>query len=78
LAIQGSATLSKHSFSSGGLIRTQHQNCLYAHAFESLQSLKSVYRNGHILAANDAEQHLDELISALEVEADADDMPALK
>ena len=76
LAIQGSATPSERAFSSGGLTGTKRQNCLHADAFESLQLLKSAYRNGHISAASDAEQHLDALIAALE--DDIDDMPSLE
>ena len=44
--------------------------------FESLQLLKSAYWNGHSLAADDATQHLDVLITALEDEVD-NDMPSL-
>jgi hypothetical protein len=75
LAIQGSATPSERASSSGGLTGTKCRNCLHADAFESLQLLKSAYRNGHISAASDAEQHLDALIAALD---DTDDMPSLE
>jgi hAT family C-terminal dimerisation region len=76
LAIQGSATPSECAFSGGGLTGTKRRNRLNADAFESLQLLKSAYRNGHISAADDATQHLDALIAALEDEVD-DDMPCL-
>jgi len=83
LAIQGSATPSERAFSSGGLTGTKWQNRLNVDVFESLQLLKSAYRNGHISAASDSEQHLDSLIAALNEDMDNgmddedsdDDMP---
>ncbi|KAF8811330.1 hypothetical protein BYT27DRAFT_7012964, partial [Phlegmacium glaucopus] len=72
LAIQGSGTPSEHAFSSGGLTGAKRRNRLNADVFESLQLLKSVYRNGHISAASDAEQHLDALIAALHENMDED------
>ena len=71
LAIQGSAVLSKHAFSSGGLTAVAHHNQLTGHIFEALQILKSGYQNGHIQASDQAEAHwasyLEEL-SYLEVD----------
>jgi len=76
LAIQGSATPSERAFSGGGLTGTKCRNRLNADAFESIQLLKSAYRNGHISAADGATQHLDALIAALEDDID-DDLPSL-
>jgi hypothetical protein len=72
LAIQGSSTASERAFSGGGLTSTKQRNRLNGDTFESLQLLKSAYRNGHISAADDATQHLDALIAALEDDADND------
>ena len=72
LSIQGSGTPSERAFSSGGLTGTKRWNRLKTDVFESLQLLKSAYRNGHISAASDAEQHLDALIAALHDDADED------
>lgn len=72
LAIQGSSTASERTFSSGGLTGMKRRNRLKEDVFESLQLLKSAYRNGHISAASDAEQHLDSLIAALHDEDDED------
>ena len=58
LAIQGSATPSERAFSSGGLTGTKYRNRLNREGFESLQLLKSAYRNGHVSAASDAKQHI--------------------
>jgi hypothetical protein len=69
LAIQGSATPSERAFSSGGLTGTKRRNRLNPNVFESLQLLKSAYRNGHVSAASNAEQHLDALIAALHDDA---------
>jgi hypothetical protein len=78
LAIQGSATPSEHAFSSGGLMGTKYRNRLNGMVFESLQLLKSAYRNGHISAASDAKQHIDALIAALDdEEVDDEDLPEL-
>ena len=73
LAIQGSATPSERAFSSGGLTGTKYCNRLNGMVFESLQLLKSAYRNSHISAASDAKQHIDALIAAL----DDKDLPEL-
>jgi hypothetical protein len=76
LAIQGSATPLECAFSGGGLTGAKRRNRLNSDAFESLQLLKSAYWNGHILAADDATQHLDVLVAALEDDID-DDLPSL-
>jgi hypothetical protein len=73
LAIQGSATPSERAFSSGGLTGTKHRNRLNGVVFESLQLLKSAYRNGHISAAGDAKQHIDSLIASFDDEEDGED-----
>jgi hAT family C-terminal dimerisation region len=58
LAIQGSAVPSERAFSSGGITATSRRNRLSADTFESLQLLKSAYRNGHVTAADQAVAHL--------------------
>ena len=73
LAIQGSATPSERAFSSGGLTGTKHCNRLNGDVFESLQLLKSAYRNGHISAASDAKQHIDSLIASFDDEEEPED-----
>lgn len=78
LAIQGSATPSECTFSSGGFTGTKYCNCLNGIVFESLQLLKSVYCNGHILAVSNAKQHIDALIAAFDdEEVDDKDLPEL-
>jgi hypothetical protein len=78
LAIQGSATPSERAFSSGGLTGTKYRNRLNGMVFESLQLLKSAYRNGHISAVSDAKQHIDALIAAFDdEEVDDEDLPEL-
>ena len=78
LAIQGSATPSERAFSSGGLTGTKYRNRLNGVVFESLQLLKSAYRNGHISAASDAKQHIDALIASFDdEEVDDEDLPEL-
>ena len=57
LAVQGSATPSEQAFSSGGTTGTAKHNHLNVEVFESLQLLKSTYRNGHIGAHLEAEKH---------------------
>jgi hypothetical protein len=57
LAIQGSATPSEQAFSSGGITGTRNRNGLAS--FEALQLLKSAYRNGHIMAADEAAKRVD-------------------
>ena len=59
LAIQGSATPSEWAFSSGGLMATAHRNKLSIQMFESLQLLKSAYRNGHIAAVDQVQSRRD-------------------
>jgi len=66
LVIQGSSTPSERVFSSGGLTGTARWNRLLTEIFESLQILKSAYRNGHIAAAEQAGQHFDALIESLD------------
>jgi hypothetical protein len=73
LAIQGSATPSERAFSGGGLTGTKHRNRLNGAAFESLQLLKSAYRNGHISAASDAKQHVDALIASFDDREDGEE-----
>jgi hypothetical protein len=73
LAIQGSSTPSERTFSSAGLTGTKYRNRLNREVFESLQLLKSVYRNGHISAASDAKHHIDSLIAALDDKEDGED-----
>ena len=78
LAIQGSATPSERAFSSGSLTGTKYCNRLNGVVFESLQLLKSAYRNGHISTASDAKQHIDALIASFDdEEVDDEDLPEL-
>ena len=44
--------------SGGGITGSSTRNSLSPSCFESLQLLKSAYRNGHITAAADAAKHL--------------------
>jgi len=63
-------------FSSGGLTGTKYQNRLNREIFESLQLLKSAYRNGHISMASDAKHHIDALIASFDnEEEDGEDFP---
>ena len=64
LTIQGSATPSEWAFSSGSLTGTKYCNHLNGVVLKSEQLLKSTYRNGHISAASDAQQHIDALIAS--------------
>ena len=66
LAIQGSATPSERAFSSGGLTGTKLRNKLTATTFEALQLLKGAYRNGHISAVQQAEEHVFDLMTTLD------------
>lgn len=77
LTIQGSATPSEHTFSSGGLTGTKCCNCLNGVVFESLQLLKSMYCNGHISTSSDAKQHIDALIASFDDKEVGDDLPKL-
>lgn len=61
LAIQGSATPSERAFSSGGITGCARRNRLKPKVFESLQLLKSAYRNGHISATTQAAQRVEDL-----------------
>ena len=72
LAIQGSATPSERAFSGGGLTGTKYQNRLNGDIFESLQLLKSAYRNGHVSTASDAKQHIDALIASFDDDEEED------
>ena len=58
LAIQGSSVPSERAFSSGGLTGTSLHNRLAPTTFEALQILKSPYKNHHISAAEEAEEHI--------------------
>ena len=78
ITIQGSATPSERAFSCGSLTGTKYRNRLNGVVFESLQLLKSAYRNGHISAASDAKQHIDALIASFDdEEVDDEDLPEL-
>jgi hypothetical protein len=78
LTIQGSAVPSELAFSSGGLTATARQNRLSGEIFETLQILKSGYRNGHICASEQAEAHFSTYVKELaDPEVDSD-MPALE
>jgi hypothetical protein len=57
LEIQGSATPSEHTFSSGGITGCAQRNRLHPDVFEGLQLLKSAYRNGHVSAGMQAVHH---------------------
>ena len=48
----------EHAFSSSGITATTHRNKLSPQTFESLQILKSAYRNVHVAAAEQAVAHL--------------------
>jgi hypothetical protein len=72
LAIQGSATPSKRAFSSGGITSSARRSRLTTNIFESLQILKSAYRNGHIAVADQATKHVDALIAGLDGASDDD------
>ena len=79
LAIQGSVTPSERAFSSSGITGTAHRSCLTVEMFEALQILKSAYRGGHIMAADDAEMQVNpdtgdwETLVAMEVCTDNGD-----
>jgi hypothetical protein len=74
LAIQGSSVPSERAFSSGGLTGTRLRGRLSPDIFEALQVLKSGYRNGHIGAAEQAEQHYKEIMEVLNVLEDEDEL----
>jgi hypothetical protein len=73
LAIQGSSVPSERAFSSGGLTGTKLRNRLSPQIFEALQILKAGYRNGHIGAAEQAEEHYKAITEVLKVLDDDDD-----
>lgn len=73
LAIQGSSVPSKCAFSSGGLTGTRLRARLSPQVFEALQILKSAYRNGHIVAAKQAEAYYSAMMEVLEVLDDGSD-----
>jgi hypothetical protein len=64
LAIQGSATSSEHAFSNASLTDTKQRRRLTPEMFEALQILKSVYRNGHLCATEEAEKHYQAVMNA--------------
>lgn len=57
LPIQGSVTPSERAFSSASLTDTKQRNRLSPDIFEALQTLKNMYRNGHLSAAAEALSH---------------------
>lgn len=57
LAIQGSSVSSERAFSSGGLTDTKARNQLKPETFEALQILKSCYRDGLLIAEDEAAAH---------------------
>lgn len=63
-------------FSSGGITGTARRNRLNPTTFESLQLLKSAYRNGHIAAAKEARKHFDFLLEDIEA-IDIEDLDAV-
>jgi hypothetical protein len=65
LPIQGSATPSERAFSSASLTDSKQRNRLAPEMFEALQNLKSVYRNGHMSAKDEALTHYQVVTSAL-------------
>ena len=67
LAIQGSSVPSERAFSSGGLTGTSLRNRLTPAIFESLQILKSGYKNHHISAAQEAEGHIQSYLAVVGV-----------
>ena len=72
LAVQGSSVPSERAFSSGGLTGTRLRGRLSPEIFEALQILKSGYRNGHIGAAEQAEQHYKEIMEVVNLLEDED------
>lgn len=73
LAIQGSATPSEHTFSSGGITDCSRRNRLQPNIFEALQLLKSAYQNGHITATTQASFHTEDFIRSLDQVIDSSD-----
>ena len=62
LAVQGSVTPSERAFSSAALTDTKRRNRLSPDLFESLQILKSAYRNGHMSASDAAQKRYTDLM----------------
>ena len=76
LTIQGLPTPSEWAFFSDSLTGTKYRNRLNWVVFESLQLLKSAYRNDHI-STSDAKQHIDALIASFDDRLDDKDLPEL-
>lgn len=66
LAIQGSATPSERAFSNASLTDTKQRSRLTPKVFESLQTLKSAYRNGYLNAGSAAEEYYNLVMSTME------------
>ena len=64
----------QHAFSSGGLTGVRLHGRLSPEIFEALQILKSGYRNGHIGAAEQAEQHYKKIMEVVSVLEDKDEL----
>ena len=62
LAIQGSVAPSERAFSNASFTDSKHRNRISPAMFESLQILKSAYRNGHFSATDEAEKFYKTLI----------------
>ena len=73
LAIQGSATPSERAFSNASLTDTKQRSRLMPQVFESLQILKSAYRNGHLNAGMAAEEYYQSVMSSMDDWGDAED-----
>ena len=78
LAIQGSATPSERAFSSGGTTGTAKRNRLKPEAFEALQLLKCAYRNGHLAADKEAQNHYLSIVDLVESDDNAPTDPKWK
>jgi hAT family C-terminal dimerisation region len=74
LAVQGSSVPSERVFSSGGLTGTRLRGRLSPQIFEALQILKSGYRNGHIGAEEQAEQHFKDIMEVVNCLEDEDEV----
>ncbi|KAF5362744.1 hypothetical protein D9758_011714 [Tetrapyrgos nigripes] len=66
LAIQGSGTPSERAFSSAGLTDHKCHNGLKPEMLAAIQTLKAAYRNGHISAHQQADEHVEDLQNFLE------------
>jgi hypothetical protein len=71
LAIQGLATPSERAFSNESPTDMKQCNRLSPEVVEALQILKSVYRSGHLQAADQAEAHYQALAEAMDILEDA-------